>query len=174
MLDAQLVYVHNVHKLLDKINMHDFQMNLENCNNIAEWMPGSSPILTEDELKRVFVLAMPKRWQVSYSNAGCSAATNMKVGLVTYFAPCEALAVNNTQMSEQCQGKSAHRDRQSGQNDDDNNDNDTSGKCQHQHNRFRHRSRSPSSSRRVAGSKSMPQLEDPCPLHMDLGERNHT
>ena len=58
--DSQLAYVHNVRKPFDSMNDRDFQMNLENCNNIADWMPGSSPILTEDELKRVFVLAMPK------------------------------------------------------------------------------------------------------------------
>ena len=102
------------------MNVRDFQMNLENCNNIADWMPGSSPILTEDELKRVFVLAMPKRWPVSYSNAGRTAASDTKVGLVTYFARCEALAVNNANMSKQHQNKSARWHRQFGQNDYDN------------------------------------------------------
>ena len=33
----------NVRKLFDKMNVRDFQMNLENCNHIVVWMLGSSP-----------------------------------------------------------------------------------------------------------------------------------
>ena len=57
--DAQLAYVRNVHKLYDSMNVRDFQMNQENCNSIAGWMPGTAPILTAEELKRAFFQAMP-------------------------------------------------------------------------------------------------------------------
>ena len=52
------------------MSVHDFQMYLENCNQVADWMPSTSPILTDDELKRVFVQAMPDTWQTAFSRAG--------------------------------------------------------------------------------------------------------
>ena len=61
--DAQLAYVRNVHKLYDLMSVRDFQMNLENCNSIADRMPGVAPILSPEELKRAFFQAMPHRWQ---------------------------------------------------------------------------------------------------------------
>ena len=64
--DTQLAYVRNVHKPYDSMSIRDFQMNLENCNSIAGWMPGTAPILTLEELKRALFQAMPHRRQVSY------------------------------------------------------------------------------------------------------------
>ena len=61
--DAQLAYDRNVHKPYDSMNVHDFQINLENCNSIADWMPGTAPILTTEDLKRAFFQVMPHRWQ---------------------------------------------------------------------------------------------------------------
>ena len=58
--DTQLQYVRRVCKpRRSQMSVHDFQMYLENCNQVADWMPSTSPIFTDDALKRVFVQAMP-------------------------------------------------------------------------------------------------------------------
>ena len=42
--DTQLQYVWRVRKLRgSQMSVCDFQMYLENCNQVADWMPGTSP-----------------------------------------------------------------------------------------------------------------------------------
>ena len=109
----------------------------------------------------------------AYSNVGCLATTDIKVGLVTYFAHCEALAVNNVQMSEPCKNKSAHHHNQSGWNYNDNNDDNRHGKASAKI--ITPVIALPPSSCKVAmSSKLRTQLEDLCPLHNNLGECIHT
>ena len=98
--DAQLAYVHNVHKPYDSMSVRDFQMNLENCNSIAGRMPGVAPILSPEELKRAFFQAMPHRWQLSYNNTGRSLNTDTIIALMTFFAHAETHAQETARMQE--------------------------------------------------------------------------
>jgi hypothetical protein len=55
------------------------KLNLLLCNQLADWLPGPTPVLTADELKQTFFNAMPHLWTIlSHANHEHTSATNNK------------------------------------------------------------------------------------------------
>ena len=108
--DWQLQYVRRVRKSRGpQMSISDFQMYLENCNQVAGWMPGTSPILMEDELKCAFVQAMPDSWQDTFSRAGRTITSSTLLECITYFEQAEATANSIAQLNQQCQRKRSRK-----------------------------------------------------------------
>ena len=176
--DAQLQYVRTVKKPGKSMSVRDFQMNLENCNTIASWMPGESPILTEDELRRVFVHAMPEVWQTTFLNAGRTVANTTMLDCVAYFGRVETAANKISELNSQRQRTESHSRRAR---DDAEQDEHKSKRQRHKGRSFRHRGRSPPKSKNNNSTHNnnnhkateAAKPEDPCPIHKYL-TNNHT
>ena len=62
----QLTYLRTVKKGVSQ-TCELFEANLAHCNKLTAWLPGQSPILTENELKNIFYNGMPQAWLSTFS-----------------------------------------------------------------------------------------------------------
>lgn len=53
-----------------KMEVESFDMNIENINTIAGYMPGTAAVLADDERKRAFFNGMPAKWRQKFADAG--------------------------------------------------------------------------------------------------------
>jgi hypothetical protein len=47
-----------------------FESNLHLCNQLTDWLPGPTPILSADELKQTFFNGMPHSWTTKFQESG--------------------------------------------------------------------------------------------------------
>ena len=182
--DTQLQYVRRVRKPREpQMSVRDFQMYSENCNQVADWMPGTSPILTDDELKRALVQAMPDTWQTAFSQAGRTVTGCTLLECISYFEQVETSANHIAQLNQQRQRNQPYQRKRSrkmrtevadGSGDESTEDDDDATMNQQRQGNDRsrlHRHYSSASQKRP--DNSMLQLEDSCLVHRHLGDKNH-
>ena len=77
----------------------------QQLNNVADWLPGHMPILTEEELKQAYHDRMPSSWTERLAATGRTVPGETLLSLRIYFGQQETLAkrledANNAQQSQ--------------------------------------------------------------------------
>jgi len=76
-----------------ELPVHNFYYRLRELNAYVEWLPGTEPPLTDNQLKQAFYDAMPNSWRERFIGAGHSNLTMSMAELIRYFRLQENLAI---------------------------------------------------------------------------------
>ena len=79
--------------------------------NVADWLPGHMPMLTEEELKQAYHDQMPSSWTERLAATGCTVPGEMLQLLRIYFGQQETLAKRLEDANNAQQSRSAMRRR---------------------------------------------------------------
>jgi hypothetical protein len=80
-----------------------FWYRLRELNKQIEWLPGSEPVLTDDQIKQAFYDAMPETWKDRYVYSGSSFEGSTMAQVVKYFRDQESNANKRQQENEKFQ-----------------------------------------------------------------------
>ena len=80
---------------------------VQQLNNVADWLPGQMPILTEAELKQAYHDRMPSAWTERLAATGRTVPAEDLQSLRAYFAQQEALAKRLEDANNARQSRSA-------------------------------------------------------------------
>ena len=83
----------------------------QQLNNVADWLPGQMPILTEEELKQAYHDRMPNTWTEWLAATGHTVPVESLQSLRIYFGQQETLAKRLEDANNARQGRSAGRRR---------------------------------------------------------------
>jgi len=67
------------------LHVQSFFYHLRELNQYMSWMPGTEPLLTQDQLRQAFYDAMPTTWKDRFQSAGHSVTTLTMAQVVRYF-----------------------------------------------------------------------------------------
>ena len=76
-------------------------------NNMVDYLPGTDPKLTANQLLKAFHDAMPQRWRDRFLNAGLTVDTTVLPKILHYFRMQERNADQNSQANNETGGRNA-------------------------------------------------------------------
>jgi hypothetical protein len=91
-----------------------FWYRLRELNKHIEWLPGSEPVLTDNQVKQAFYDAMPETWKDRYVHSGSSFEGSTMAQVVKYFRDQESNANKRQQENDKFQKRSHGHRRQNG------------------------------------------------------------
>jgi hypothetical protein len=65
----QVLHLRTITKGPD-VTVEEFESNLHLCNQLTDWLPGPTPILSSEELKETFFNGMPHSWSTKFRESG--------------------------------------------------------------------------------------------------------
>ena len=88
-----------------------FYYRLKELNQYVEWLPGTEPPLSGNQMKQAFHDAMPAKWRERFTSAGHSVATQTLGDLLSYFGRQEAQAVKQALENQAKMKRQGHASR---------------------------------------------------------------
>jgi hypothetical protein len=82
------------------MNVQTFWYQIHDINKQIEWLPGSEPVLTDNQLKQSFYDAMPETWKNRYVNSGSVFEDSTFAQVAEYFR-CQESNANKRQQENQ-------------------------------------------------------------------------
>ena len=86
--DDQILYLRNVIKG-PSTTVEEFQSNLILCNQLTDWLPGTAPVLTKDELRLTFFNGMPHLWITKFKESGQNVQKTRLQVILAYMRNCQ-------------------------------------------------------------------------------------
>ena len=88
--DEQVLFMRTVKKE-PTITVEQFESNILLTNALTNWLPGDTPILTDNEIKHTFFNGMPVTWREKYRAANMNPSTDTFTNILSYMRTCEGI-----------------------------------------------------------------------------------